>query len=136
VAQIQELCAEYFDRAGVVASVLCFIHCVATPVLLSLSAVSAHFLPSEEHTHRLLAVLVTIIGTAAIGFGYRRHKRKRVLVAAMLGVMLICFGAYFGDRIPSHGIEVGVTLAGSCCMIFAHRMNHTFCRKCKRCPQM
>jgi ABC-type methionine transport system permease subunit len=134
VAQIQEVWAEHLDRLGMVTSALCFVHCVAAPVVLSLSAVSFHFIPSKEHTHRLLAVLVTIIGAAAIGFGYQRHKRKRVLGGALLGLVLICSSAYFGDRLPSHGSEVAVTLAGSCCMIFAHRMNHTFCRKCKRCP--
>jgi peptidoglycan/LPS O-acetylase OafA/YrhL len=133
MAQIQELWVEHLDRAGMVASAICFIHCVATPVLLSLAAVSSHFVPSEEHTHRVLAVFVTIIGAAAIGFGYRRHQRKRVLGAALLGLVLICCGAYFGDSLPSHRSEVAVTLAGSCCMIFAHRMNHTFCRNCKKC---
>jgi uncharacterized membrane protein YfcA len=121
------------DRVGIVASALCFVHCIATPIVLSFSAVSSHFLPSEEHTHRVLAVFVTIIGAAAIGFGYRRHKRKRVLALASLGLILIFFGAYFGDLLPSHASEVVVTLAGSCCMIAAHRINHTFCRNCSRC---
>jgi hypothetical protein len=131
--QIQELWAEHLDRVGIAASALCFVHCVATPVLLSLSAVSSHFLPSEEHTHRLLAVFVTIIGAAAIGFGYRKHRKKRVLGTTSLGLLLICSGAYFGDLLPSHSSEVAITLAGSLCMIFAHRMNHTFCRTCKKC---
>jgi peptidoglycan/LPS O-acetylase OafA/YrhL len=134
MAQIQELWAEHIDRIGMATSALCFIHCIAAPVVLSLSAVSSHFIPSEEHTHRLLAVFVTIVGAAAIGFGYRRHKRKRVLVGAFLGLALICSGAYFGDLLPSHGSEVAVTLAGSGCMIFAHCMNHTFCKNCKKCP--
>ena len=133
MAQIQELCAEHIDRVGTVTSALCFVHCVATPVVLSLSAVSSHFIPSEEHTHRLLAVFVTIIGVTAISFGYRRHKRKRVIAGAFLGLGLICSGAYFGDLLPSHRSEVVITLAGSCCMIYAHRMNHTFCRNCKKC---
>jgi peptidoglycan/LPS O-acetylase OafA/YrhL len=136
MAQVKELSAEYLDRAGMFASALCFVHCVATPVVLSLSAVSSHFIPSEEHTHRVLAVFVTIIGAAAIGFGYRRHKRRRVLVAALLGLALICGGAYFGDLLPSHRCEVAVTLAGSICMIFAHRMNHTFCKNCKKCTHL
>ena len=56
MAHIQELWAEHIDRIGVVTSALCFIHCVAAPVVLSLSADSSHFFPSEEHTHRLLTV--------------------------------------------------------------------------------
>ena len=121
------------DRVGIAASTLCFLHCLATPVLLSLSAVSVHFLPSEERTHRTLAVGVTLIGIMALGFGYRRHRRKTSLALAALGLTLIFLAAFFGDRFPFHWEEVVVTLAGSCFMIAAHRLNHTFCNSCKTC---
>lgn len=121
------------DRAGIAASALCFLHCLAAPVLLSLSAVYAHLLPSEEATHRTLAVGVTLIGVIALGFGYRRHKKRISLAIAGAGVALIFFGAFYGDLLPSHWQEVVITLAGSCCMIAAHRLNHTFCNSCKSC---
>ena len=44
MAQIQELWAEHIDRIGMVTSALCFVHCSAAPVILSLSAVSSHFI--------------------------------------------------------------------------------------------
>lgn len=116
-----------------VASAVCFVHCLVTPILLSLSAVFAHVLPSEEHTHRVLATLVTIIGALALGFGYRKHQRKSILGLMASGLTLILAGAVFGDQLPSHGYEVAITLAGSCCMISAHKLNHTFCRNCKVC---
>ncbi len=121
------------DRIGVYASVLCFIHCLATPIVLSLLAVYAHFLPSEEHTHRVLAVFVTMVGALAIVTGYRRHRRPMVLVLMAAGLGFIFAGAFFGDRLPSHWLEVLVTLAGSCCLIAAHRKNHTFCKNCASC---
>jgi carbon starvation protein CstA len=121
------------DRAGIYASALCFVHCLLTPVVLSLSAVSAHFLPTEEHTHRTLAVFVTIVGALALGSGYRRHKQRSILVLMGIGLALIFFGAYFGDSLPNHWCEVGITLSGSACMIAAHRRNHTFCQQCVRC---
>ena len=121
------------DRAGIAASALCFVHCLATPILLSLSAVYVHFLPSEERTHRILAIGVTLIGVTALGLGYRRHKRKTSLIVAGIGVILIFMGAFFGDKLPAHWQEVVITLAGSCCMIAAHRLNRTFCNSCKSC---
>lgn len=124
---------EAVDRLGVIASVVCFIHCLAAPVVLSLLAVYAHFLPSEEHTHRVLAVCITLLGAIAILTGYRRHKKPSVLVFMAAGVGFICLGAFFGDRLPTHWMEVLITLAGSCCLIAAHRLNHTFCRSCKAC---
>jgi uncharacterized membrane protein YfcA len=121
------------DRAGVIASTACLIHCLVTPVVLSLSVVYAHFLPSEEHTHRVLAVFIATLGALAIVFGYRRHRRSSVLTLMSIGMVLIFAGAFFGDRLPSHAAEVLVTLAGSCCLIAAHRKNHTFCQSCTSC---
>ncbi len=121
------------DRLGVVASSACFLHCLLTPVVLSLSAVSAHFLPSEEHTHRVLAVAVAAFGGLAFISGYRRHRKLRVPAAMSVGLALICAAAWWGDRFPSHWAEVSVTLCGSFSMILGHRMNHTFCKACERC---
>lgn len=121
------------DRLGMFASILCFIHCVFTPVLLSLSAVVAHYLPSEEKIHRGLAASVAVLGLMAILFGYRRHRRRLVIFLMAIGLCLIFLGAYISDRLPSHLAEVAVTMVGSCFMIAGHFLNHTFCRSCERC---
>jgi uncharacterized membrane protein YfcA len=121
------------DRLGIVASAVCFIHCLATPVLLSVSAVWAHFLASEERFHRGIAMLVAALGCIAIAAGYRRHRRRRIIFLMAAGLLCIFFGAYFGDRLPSHAAEVVVTMMGSALMIAAHRLNHTFCRDCPCC---
>lgn len=121
------------DHVGMLTSAACFVHCLVTPVIVSLLAVYAHFLPSEERTHRVLAIVVTLFGALALATGYRRHKRPSVLLLMAAGLTLIFAGAFFGDRLPSHWYEVSITLAGSCCMIAAHRKNHTFCRKCEVC---
>jgi len=121
------------DRAGMVASAACFVHCLLTPVVLSLMTVYAHFLPSEEHIHRVMAMLVAVIGALSLLLGYRKHGRSSVLVLMALGLSAIFAGAFFGDQLPSHWAEVLVTLSGSICLICAHRRNYTFCRNCKDC---
>jgi len=129
----REMLSLQSDRLGIIASALCFIHCILTPVVLSLSAVWAHYLPSEEKFHRVLAVLIAGIGCFAIIGGYRRHRRSRVLFMMCTGLCFIFAGAYYGDHLPSHLAEVATTLVGSCLMIVAHLTNHTFCRDCRRC---
>jgi peptidoglycan/LPS O-acetylase OafA/YrhL len=124
---------EAVDRIGIFVSAACLLHCLATPIVLSLLAVYAHFLPSEERTHRILALFITILGVTALLTGYRRHKRPSVLVLMTAGLLFILAGAFFGDRLPSHWDEVAITLAGSSCLIAAHRINHTFCRSCAEC---
>ena len=121
------------DRLGMMASIGCAVHCLLTPVVLSLSAVYAHMLPTEEHTHRFLAVVVSAIGAIALVRGYRKHRSARPLLLMGVGLGFIIGGACFGDQLPSHAMEVCITLCGSCCMVAAHRINHTFCSRCERC---
>ena len=122
--------AAWPDRVGVWASALCVVHCLLTPVLLSISTVFVHFLPSEERVHRSLAVLIASVGAIALVRGFRAHRRARVVYLMAGGLGCIFFAAFFGDRLPGHWAEVGVTMVGSFLMISAHRLNHTFCRDC------
>jgi hypothetical protein len=121
------------DHLGMWTSALCVVHCMVTPILLSVSAVSAHFLPSEERTHRSLAVIIATLGAIALVKGYRNHRYLRVLFLMLTGLAFIFAAAYWGDRLPSHRAEVLVTFIGSGFMIAAHRINHTFCRNCRSC---
>ena len=121
------------DRVGIVASTVCFVHCIFTPLVLSVSPVWAHYIPSEEKFHRILAVVIAAIGGFAIIGGYRRHRRSRVLLLLGSGLSLIFGGAYWGDRLPSHPAEIAVTMVGSSLMIAAHFINHTFCKHCSCC---
>ncbi len=123
------------DRLGIIASTLCFVHCILTPVVMSLSSVWAHYLPSEEGFHRVLAVMVAGIGCFAVINGYRKHRRSRVLFLMGSGLSLIFAGAYMGDRLLSHIAEIAVTMTGSSLMIGAHLINHTFCRSCEQCEK-
>jgi hypothetical protein len=77
------------DHFGVIASALCLVHCILTPVVLSLSAVWGHYLPAEERFHRVLAAMVAAIGCIAIVSGYRKHRRLRVFGLMVGGLGLI-----------------------------------------------
>ncbi|WP_263408210.1 MerC domain-containing protein [Terriglobus tenax] len=118
------------DRLGIWASALCVVHCLLTPVLLSASAVFAHFLPSEEGFHRVFAVLVAALGTIALIRGYRQHRQPSIIGLMLAGFACITCGAWFGDSLPGHWTEVAITMCGSALMITAHRRNHTFCKDC------
>jgi hypothetical protein len=122
---------QWADRLGVWTSSLCVVHCALTPVLISSSAVLAHFLPAEERVHRSLALLVALFGAIALLVGFRKHERRRILILMSAGLSCIAAAAWFGDKLPSHGYEVAITMVGSALMITAHRLNHTFCKSCE-----
>src|SRR5438105_7207533 len=122
--------AVWADRVGIWASALCVVHCLLTPVLLSLSAVFVHFLPSEEWVHRSLALVIAFVGAIALVRGFRAHRRASVICLMVCGLACIFFAAFKGDLLPGHLAEVAVTFLGSLLMISAHRLNHTFCKDC------
>jgi hypothetical protein len=126
----QKILALPIDQIGMWTSGLCIVHCLLTPVLLSLSTVFAHFLPSEERIHRLLAVFIALVGAIALVRCFQRHRRRRVIFLMAGGLACIFLAAFQGDRLHSHVAEIGVTFLGSLLMISAHRLNHTFCKDC------
>ena len=91
---------QWADRFGVWTSAICVIHCLLAPVVLSLSAVAAHFLPAEESVHRTLALLVALFGTVALIFGFRKHRRVILLFMMFGGLACIAGAAWLGDRLP------------------------------------
>lgn len=80
------------DRIGVVASVLCAIHCAVTPLLLlllpSFGRVWAH-----PASHWGMALFVVPLAVVMLSMGYRRHRRTWVLATGGTGILLVIVGA-------------------------------------------
>ena len=80
------------DRIGVVASILCAIHCAATPIVLlvlpAFGKVWAH-----PASHWLMASLVIPLAAFMVMAGFRKHRRKWGIVSGVLGSVFILMGA-------------------------------------------
>jgi hypothetical protein len=63
--------------------------------------------------HRSLALLVALFGAIALSVGFRKHGRKRILILMSAGLGCIAAAAWFGDKLPSHTYEVGITMVGA-----------------------
>lgn len=80
------------DRVGMFASILCAIHCAITPVLLlvlpSFAKIWAH-----PASHWGMALFVVPVAAVMVTMGYRRHRRKWIIGAGVLGISLVLVGA-------------------------------------------
>lgn len=118
------------DFWGMALSLLCLIHCLLLPVLLSFAPELLRSLPGDDATHRMLMPLVGLVGWIAFRGGYRLHRKRRVLVMFFVGVILITIPAILGESILSVTGEIGITICGSLLLVTAHWVNRSFCRSC------
>jgi hypothetical protein len=120
------------DTAGVTASVLCLIHCLATPVIISLFPDIIPYLPGDAWFHRLLAVGILLCGLAGFVPGYRIHRRRSLLALIVAGITLILVVACSGEGL-NRNTELVLSVTGSLLLVTAHLLNRSFCLQCRAC---
>jgi hypothetical protein len=120
------------DVAGATASFVCMIHCLATPVALSLFPDLVRYLPGDASFHRLLAVTIVLFGFAGFVPGYRVHRRKPLLALIAVGMVLVLMVAWSGEGM-NRMLELVLSVGGSMLLVTAHLLNRSFCRQCHVC---
>jgi hypothetical protein len=120
------------DLAGVTASTICLIHCLLTPVVISLFPNIIPYLPGDASFHRLLAVGILLFGLVGFLPGYLVHRRKSLLALIAAGIALILVVAWSGESLHQ-GLELFLSVSGSVFLVVAHLLNRSFCRGCRSC---
>lgn len=119
----------FADFAGMAASVLCLLHCLAMPlVLLAFPLLGLKDEHHALHDVLLLGVAVPVLLALVPGYLAHRDPAPPLLGAAGLGVLLLAVtvaGPRFG-----HGFETALAVASSVLLLAAHLRNHRHCRQC------
>lgn len=122
------------DLAGAATSGLCLIHCLLTPLVISVFPSLLPYLPGDAWFHRVLAVGIVLLGAAAFVPGYRIHRRKSLLALIAAGISLILIVAWTGETMDPL-LEFSLSLPGSMMLVAAHLLNRSFCRQCHSCNE-
>ncbi|MEO7247268.1 MAG: MerC domain-containing protein [Novosphingobium sp.] len=106
------------DRAGVVLSGLCAVHCIASLLIVSVLGLGGEVLLSPS-IHRVGLALAVVVGAVTIGMGVRRHGKRAPLVIGAAGLALMACAV-----IVSHGaLEALLTITGVALVATAHIRN-------------
>ena len=110
---------------------VCFVHCIAGPVLLSFAGLASLAGVSEKLEPALL-IASAAMGTFALIPGYRK-KHGRLSCLAMFCSGLLCF--VLRHHIPWRAthLEPMATSAGALLVIGAHALNMRFSKRCPCC---
>lgn len=117
------------DRAAVMLSGLCLLHCLALPfLLLLLPAVSALV---EGHLHAQMLVVAIPVSAVALTVGFRRHGSWYVLTFGVLGMLLLIAGGTFVHSNYGLVADRTFTIAGALVLAATHYFNSRLVRHCR-----
>jgi hypothetical protein len=118
------------DRKGIVVAALCFVHCVAGPLLVSMGGFAALGRFSER-IEPVFLISSTLIGAATLIPSYR-SKHRRFLCLGLFSAGLFCL-AFLRQRRWVAVPEAVLATVGASLIICAHALNHRFSRQCDCC---
>ena len=109
------------DRAAVLLSAVCLVHCAAIPLaILLLPALGAILLESETLVHWVLLGVAVPISALALWVGYSRFGNRRSVVLGSVGLLLMFLAV---SHLPGRDTDVALTLLGVVLVAGAHWLN-------------
>src|SRR5688572_14991888 len=116
------------DRTGMWTSALCAVHCIAVPVLISMSAFGSLAFLHNEHMENVVLAISAIVAVSSLIPSYVKHHRKVFpIIILLLGFCLI------GMSRLSVGLDESVMAAsGAALVATAHFSNFRYCKKLER----
>ena len=121
------------DTAGMLASTLCLLHCVALPLLAALFPIlgrSGH----GEVFHTAMVGIALVAALAALAPGYAAHRQASVALSGAAGLGCLALAAFVLGPRYGEAAETGLTIGGAGLLCLAHLRNRACCRRCVRVP--
>lgn len=106
------------DRAGILLSGLCAVHCLASILLVSALGLGGQLLLAPA-IHRVGLGLAVAVGAVTLGIGISRHGQLWPLLIGTSGLLFMTAGLL----VPHGEMEAILTIAGVSMVAVAHIMN-------------
>jgi hypothetical protein len=107
------------DRAAILLSGLCLVHCVATLLFVTLLASAGSFFLADPRIHEYGLGIAIALASVALLRGVIQHRRLLPIGLGAVGLSLMASGL-----IVEHGVgEAAFTIVGVLLVASAHRLN-------------
>ena len=117
------------DKIGLFLSGVCLLHCLITPIVVTLIPILSLSL-SIEHImfHTIMLWLVVPTSCIALFLGCRKHKKASIVIIGAAGMLVLISVALFGHDLYGHDNEKVVTTIGGLIIAFSHYLNYRACQ--------
>ena len=116
------------DRASIGLSVICVLHCFATPILLAFAPSLLALPVADEKFHAVLIFLILPASLVALTLGCRRHGDMSVVYWGCGGLVVLLGTLVLGHDLLGDGGEKIMTVFGSGLVVIGHTLNFRACR--------
>ena len=113
-------------------SAACAVHCLATPLMLTLPGALGAVLGNEAF-HRWILTVALPMSVVAIFLGCRQHRRPHVIALAVLGLGAMLAAVLIGHEVLTDRGERVLTLVGAGVLMISHWRNARLCRSERVC---
>jgi hypothetical protein len=123
---------ELFDRAGMIVSVACGIHCVFWPMVVSVGTLAPIAALAGERAEWWFIGGSACLGMLGHASGYfRHHGRLSPLIGFLAGMWLVLAGRLWFE---GTSVEPWAVSLGGICLALSHWVNLRWCDGCASCP--
>jgi len=123
--------SSHADRRGMLIASICFVHCVAGPVLLTFAGLTS-LVGISEKLEPLFLLGSAAMGVMALVPAYRKkHGRLSCIALFVSGLLCLLMRHHIESR--AFSIEPVATALGAGLIIGAHVLNLRFSRRCQCC---
>lgn len=132
--RIRRLSFQSADIMGISASILCMIHCLAIPVMISIGFI---FSPVDSHTHEhdhghfdwhWVDFIFVAFAILAVANAAKSTQSKSIKIALWVAVSIFSIGVMLHDVF---NWMLYISLTASIALVIIHIINWKFHRKCK-----
>jgi peptidoglycan/LPS O-acetylase OafA/YrhL len=120
---------KYGDVAGMTASILCLLHCLAMPlVILAFPMLGlAHV---HDTFHDTLIAAITLPVLLALVPGYLKHRDKTTLLVGVGGLALFLAAVFVVSPLLGEVAEAAAAVVSGLMLLYAHLRNRRHCKRC------
>lgn len=118
-----------FDKIGILLSGVCLVHCLITPVFITLMPILSLSVAVEHLMfHTLMLWLVLPTSCIALFLGCRKHKQVSIVITGLIGMSVLISVALFGHDVYGETGEKFATAIGGLIVAASHYLNFRACQ--------
>jgi MerC mercury resistance protein len=117
------------DLLGMYVSLVCALHCLTVPLLVTVLPLAGAGVALGGSLEVLFIAASVALATGSLCWGFRRHRRWRVLIVLGAALTMIAVGRF----LASEPYELVCVVMGAAALAGGHLLNRYLCRTCVVC---